>query len=177
MAAQPSPAAITLLQVLNISTASCLAGISFSTSFTLVPRLLESPTPLLLQQWQRAYNFGKTRLAPVFALNGLGYFYLAWATRHLPVTTVIRKSTGYLIAGICTVGIIPYTLLVLRPTNSKLLKRADETKALGKADEVVEIGLGSETAHALVDWWGVLNLGRAVIGGVGALVGTWISVV
>jgi len=176
MAVQSTPTAVSLLQILNISTASCLTGITLSTSFILVPRLLESPTPLLLQQWQRAYLAGRSRFAPLFALNGLLCFYLAWATRHLPASAAIRKSTGYLAAGFCALGILPYTLLVIKPTNDKLLRKADDTKALGKADEVVEIGLGGETAHALVDWWGVLNLGRAAIGAVGALVGTWVTV-
>ena len=70
-------------------------------------------------------------------------------------------------------GIVPYTLAVMLPTNHKLLQKVDETKALSIKDEVVEAGLGSETAHKLVDNWGVLNLGRAVMLGMASLVGIW----
>lgn len=70
-------------------------------------------------------------------------------------------------------GIVPYTLIAMMPTNKKLLAKVDETKALGIKDEVVEAGLGNETAHKLVDSWGVLNLGRALMLIVGSLAGTW----
>ena len=70
-------------------------------------------------------------------------------------------------------GIVPYTLLVMMDTNKKLLAKVDETKTLGIKDEVVEVGLGSETAHKLVDSWGMLNLGRAALLVIGSLVGTW----
>lgn len=47
-------------------------------------------------------------------------------------------------------------------TNGKLLAR-----------EVVEMGKGGESVHALVDWWGVLNLGRSAMLVLGAAVGAW----
>jgi len=37
----------------------------------------------------------------------------------------------------------------------------------------VEVGLGEETAHKLVDWWGVLNLGRAAMLVASGVVGVW----
>ena len=80
---------------------------------------------------------------------------------------------GYLAAGLLTVGIVPYTLAVIRPTNEKLLAKAKETKTLAITDEVVEIGQGNETAHKLVDNWGVLNLGRAVMVAAASMVGLW----
>ena len=70
-------------------------------------------------------------------------------------------------------GIVPYTLLLMSSTNNKLLAKVDETKTLGIKDEVVEVGLGNESAHKLVDTWGVLNLGRAVLLLVGSVVGAW----
>lgn len=47
-------------------------------------------------------------------------------------------------------------------TNGKLLAR-----------EVVEMGKGGESVHALVDWWGVLNLGRSVFLTSAVVVGAW----
>lgn len=70
-------------------------------------------------------------------------------------------------------GIIPYTLAVMVDTNKKLLAKVEETKTLGIKDEVVEVGLGNETAHKLVDSWGMLNLGRAVLLAVSSGVGVW----
>jgi hypothetical protein len=85
------------------------------------------------------------------------------------------KAWGYLVSGLLSVGIVPYTLVVVMPTNNKLFKKADETKTLGKGDEVVEVGLGEETAHKLVDWWGVLNLGRGVMLAASGVLGTWLA--
>jgi len=80
---------------------------------------------------------------------------------------------GYLIAGLLTVGIVPYTALVMRGTNNKLIERTNEVGALGSQDTVVEVGLGNESAHALVDWWGVLNLGRGAMLSIAGIVGVW----
>ena len=58
-------------------------------------------------------------------------------------------------------------------TNKKLLAKVQSTSTLGKNEEVVEVGSGEETAHKLVDWWGMLNLGRAALLTAGSLVGAW----
>ena len=157
---------IRLAQTIGITTSSILGGYVASASFALVPRLLESPTPLMLKQWGNAYNTGKKNAPPFAALSAACYFYLAY-------TSPKPKLYGYLIAGALSVGIMPYTLAVMLPTNKKLLAKVDNTKTLGIKDEVVEVGLGNETAHKLVDYWGVLNLGRVVLLVVGSLVGTW----
>jgi len=161
---------IRLAQTIGITTSSILGGFVASASFQLVPRLLESPTPLLLKQWGNAYNIGKKNAPPFAALSAACYFYLAYT---LPSHAEKSKLYGYLVAGALTVGIAPYTLLVMMGTNKKLLAKVDETKTLGVKDEVVDVGLGNETAHKLVDYWGLLNVGRAVLLVVGSLVGTW----
>jgi len=157
---------IRLAQTVGITASSILGGYVASASFTLVPRLLESPTPLMLKQWGNAYDVGKKNAPPLAALSAVCYFYLAY-------TSPKSKFYGYLIAGALSVSIVPYTLAVMLPTNKKLLAKVDDMKMLGIKDEVVEVGLGNETAHKLVDYWGVLNLGRAVLLIVGSLVGTW----
>ena len=159
-----------IAQTLGITTSAVVAGFVSSASFALVPRMLESPTPLLLKQWGNAYAAGKKNVPPFAALSSACYFYLAYT---LPSDAQKAKLYGYLAAGALTIGIIPYTLLVMLPTNKKLLEKVDETKALTVKDEVVEVGLGNETAHKLVDSWGMLNLGRAVLLTAGSLVGAW----
>jgi hypothetical protein len=128
-----TPLPIRLVQTIGITTSSILAGSVASASFALVPRLLESPTPLLLKQWGNAYNAGKKNAPPFAVLSSACYFYLAYA---LPSNFPRSKLYGY-------------------------------------KDEIVEVGLGNETAHKLVDSWGMLNLGRAALLVVGSLVGTW----
>jgi hypothetical protein len=161
---------IRLAQTIGITTSALVAGFVASASFTLVPRLLESPTPLLLKQWGNAHKAGRKNAPPFVALSSACYFYLAYT---LPCNAKKSKLYGYLVAGALTLGILPYTFMVMMGTNKKLLAKVDDTRTLGVKDEVVEVGLGNETAHKLVDSWGVLNLGRVVMLAVGTIVGTW----
>jgi hypothetical protein len=56
------------------------------------------------------------------------------------------------------------------PTNRKLLEKAEQARSLGKDNELVEIK-GEQTAHQLVDKWGVLNLVRSALLISGGVVG------
>jgi hypothetical protein len=161
---------IRISQTVGITSSAIFSGYIFSASFTLIPLLLEAPTPLLLKQWNNAYLAGKKTAPPFAALSSVCYFYLAYS---LPFNSPKSKLYGYLLAGALAVGIVPYTLAVMLPTNRKLLAKVEETKTLGVKDELVEVGLGNETAHKLVDSWGVLNLGRAFMLAIGSVVGAW----
>jgi len=72
-------------------------------------------------------------------------------------------------------GILPYTLTVMRKTNTRLMEKEVEVRGLSveAGDKVVQVGLGEETAHSLVDWWGVLNLGRGVMAAVSGVLALW----
>ena len=63
-------------------------------------------------------------------------------------------------------SIMPYTVLLLAPTNEALLKRA---KAGDKKDGAVEAD--AEETKELLEKWGRWNLGRAVLPLLGAAVG------
>jgi len=79
-----------------------------------------------------------------------------------------------MLSGILALGIAPYTMLVIDPTNRKLKAKVEETKGLEVTDTLVEAGTaGGETAHVLVDRWGVLNLGRGAMLVASAIVGVW----
>lgn len=167
-----SPLPIRVAQTIGLTTASTIAGVSFAISALLVPRILESPTPLLLQQWKHSFVAGKKSLPPLAGLSSASFFYLAYKAHGTP-TMLPRKWQLYLASGLLAVGIVPYTLLIMAPTNNKLLAKAEETSGLGIEDKIVEIGLGGETAHKLVDDWATLNVGRAFMLGLAAVIGTW----
>jgi hypothetical protein len=160
-----------ITQTIGLTTTAVLAGTNLSLSFYLIPRILESPTPLLLRQWRAAYESGKSTIAPLAALCSVTFFYLSYHAHQTPLLS--HRWMGYAAAGACAIGIAPWTWAVMVPTNNKLLRKAEEAAVLGKTDEIVEIGLGGETAHALVDKWGMLNLGRGMLLSVAAVVGTW----
>jgi len=69
---------------------------------------------------------------------------------------------------------VPYTLILMGKTNGKLIAKAKAVGVQGTGKEGVEVDVkGEETAHSLVDWWGVLNLGRGVMVAAGGVLGIW----
>jgi len=113
------------------------------------------------------FDQGKALGPPGALLSAGSYFYLAY---KFPTQT---KFYSYVAAGVLALSIIPYTGAAMQPTNKKLIDKAEETKTLSFKDEVGEAGLGEETAHKLVDHWGVLNLGRGVLMLCSAVLGAW----
>ncbi|KAE9377247.1 hypothetical protein N431DRAFT_555484 [Stipitochalara longipes BDJ] len=173
-----TPISLRLAQTLGITSSLLLGGLSAGMSFFTIPRLLESPTPLMLRQWRKMYIAGKHTAIPCAYLSSLSYFYLAYSS-FSSSNPFAGNGAGYsyVAAGVLSLGIIPFTLTVLMPTNNKLERKEEETRALEKTDEVVEIGIaGGETAKVLVDRWGVLNLWRVVMLLTASLVGIWTSV-
>ncbi|KAL2270966.1 hypothetical protein VTJ83DRAFT_337 [Remersonia thermophila] len=173
--AAPSPStAVRLAQGTAILLSSVAAGTSLSLSFFLVPRLLESPTPLMLKQWIRTYARGK-RAVPLASLAAAAsYLYLGLGNRYLhPHLLTLGQARAYLAAAALTLGIVPYTKLFMAGTNGRLLKLEEsaglaaaslEGKAADAADAAAEAEVEAQrerSAKGLVDWWGVLNLGRA----------------
>lgn len=167
-----SSATTRIVQSVGISTSLILAGSSAGFSVYLVPRLLESPTPLLLRQWDNAYEQGKRSIPSIAIIPLLSYAYLAYS-EHTAAFPSTRKAKAYAAAALLTTSIVPYTLLCMRSINGKLKKKKAETSSLKTTDEVVEAGLGNETAHALLDHWGVLNLGRSVLLAASGVLGVW----
>ena len=69
---------------------------------------------------------------------------------------------------------VPYSIAMMQPVNKKLNDKAESYMTTEITDTAAESGLAKEdTVHALVDKWATLNLGNAVLAGVGALCAAW----
>ncbi|PVH83182.1 hypothetical protein DL98DRAFT_652755 [Cadophora sp. DSE1049] len=168
---------IRLAQTLGITSSLILSGMTLSTSLNTVPRLLESPPSLLLQQWGHMYDRGKRTGPPIALLSSTTFLYLAYKAHTSPsLSATPNKVWPYILAGILSISIIPYTFAVLMPTNRQLLRKVE---VLGKVElsreDEVEMRDAERSAHQLVDWWGVLNLGRGVLLVCSGVVGVWAS--
>ncbi|KAH7323669.1 hypothetical protein BKA65DRAFT_598236 [Rhexocercosporidium sp. MPI-PUGE-AT-0058] len=178
---QPLP--IRLAQTLGITTSLLLAGSTLSTSLTTIPRLLESPPTLLLQQWGHMYDVGRKTGPPVACVASVSFFWLAWRARLESGVRAVSDVVGtrgrgrvwiYSIAGILSIGIIPYTFAVIMGTNRKLLRKVEVTRLVELSrEDLLEQKDSERSAHQLVDWWGVLNLGRGVMLAVSGGLGVW----
>jgi hypothetical protein len=91
----------------------------------------------------------------------------------LTLTAEDPKSTPFrlnLAATLLLPSIVPFTLLVLGPTNDKLMAKKDELATASLSNKNVEaFAAEGETVHELMDKWATLNLARALLVGVGAL--------
>ncbi|OBT77753.1 hypothetical protein VF21_03831 [Pseudogymnoascus sp. 05NY08] len=156
-----TPNSTRLLQTIGLTTTAFLAGTSASFSLYAVPRILESPTPILLKQFKHMYAAGHDSLPAGTVVAATSLLYLAYDSRAAG-TTAWR---GYVTAAVLAVGIVPYTLAVMMGTNNVLLGKAEEE------DEKVE----AQTAlvKQLVDKWAVMNLGRSVMLASAAVMATW----
>jgi hypothetical protein len=138
-----TPLPLRLAQTLGITSSLLLGGLSAGMSFFTIPRLLESPTPLMLRQWRKMYIGGKHVAIPCAFLSS--DFFLAFSSFSStnPFAGGAWNSVrwSYVLSGVLSAGIIPFTLVVLMPTNNKLERKEEETRALEKTDKVIEIGI------------------------------------
>ncbi|KAK0747980.1 hypothetical protein B0T21DRAFT_323331 [Apiosordaria backusii] len=161
-----SKPSLPLLKTTTLILTAFTTGISLTFSTLITPLLLTSPTPLMLQQWKKMFLAGKTHMPPLSILSAVGFFYLAAKS---PAHRNLWSTAGGL-----SLGIIPYTLLLMKGTNHALLKKESDLTARLKTSGAVVVSEQEEMgAKQLVDWWGVLNLGRTgmYLGALG--VGSW----
>lgn len=122
------------------------------------------------------YLRGKSVAPPVAAVSLASFGYLAIKLYNAPLSVNHPRGELYALAGVMTVSIVPYTLLVMESVNAKLMAKAEAMEGMDVEDEATEVGmLKGESAKELVDWWGVLNLGRGVFPLLGACLGAWAS--
>ncbi|TVY37177.1 putative mitochondrial membrane protein [Lachnellula subtilissima] len=160
---QPLP--FRIAQTVGLTSTGLLAGISLSFTLVSVPRLLESPAPLLLRQWTHLYNEGKVTVPPLTIVASTMWAYLAYGASKAGAGSMEgEKYWGYVAAGVLSALFVPYTVLVMKDTNAKLLGRGNLS-----AEEIVK----EESVHQLVDRWGLLNLGRGTALLASVLVGAW----
>ncbi|KAI9877952.1 MAG: hypothetical protein M1830_002359 [Pleopsidium flavum] len=132
-----------------------------SLSLVTIPVLLQTSTPtsLLLQQWKSIYLRGHIQGPAIATLTGLTYAYVAYAKSQQG-----KDGTGYGIAGLATVAIVPYTLTIMGSVNRRLMEAA----AAGPRTAV-----GSEEVKVLVARWSRLNAVRGLFPLLGGIVGLW----
>ncbi|CAK7562925.1 MAG: hypothetical protein SEPTF4163_000781 [Sporothrix epigloea] len=169
-------------QAASIFISAAASGGSLGISTFYIRHILDSPTDVMLRQWGRMYHSGKLVFpgASLAAAAAYGYVYFATTkASSLPKSLEVSTSNLPLIAAGLCLSIVPYTLLVLLPTNKQLLPKAqafEEDALLTKADKAAGAGTvytaqQEQTAKQLVERWGVLNLGRPILLSAAALVG------
>ncbi|KAB8067110.1 hypothetical protein BDV29DRAFT_196689 [Aspergillus leporis] len=136
-------------------------GAMMSLSLMAVPVLLDTTMEAaqLYHQWTRMYHYGHQVLPTMAVTTFLLYGY----------TAVKRRRAGrpwgiFVLAGLTTLSMLPFTWLVMVPTNNELFRR----EKLGLSDvSILEI----DDAKALVVKWSRMHLARCLMPLAGAIVG------
>lgn len=135
-------------------------------SAVVVPVMLDtnSDSTHLLRQWVRLYHYGHIYM-PAVCVGTCGlYAYTAWTTRRAMKGRQRGEWAQYAWAGLTTFAMVPFTWLVMTPTNNTLFRL--EALAGGAASVA-----GLEIVQQLVVRWGWLHLARSAFPLLGALLG------
>jgi hypothetical protein len=164
---------IRAIQAVGITAAAFLAGQQASLTYISTPALLESPAPLLAKQWKKIFDVSAGVEGATSLLLGGLFSYLAYREP----STASSSFKLYTTAAVLLPAAIPYTILLMKPINSKLLSKADSLASTAITDTAAESGVDeAETTHALVDKWATLSLGRALLAAVGAGTAAWATI-
>lgn len=141
-----------------------------------------TPVAHLSHQWLDLYDRGKVTFPGIAVTASIAHGYIAWALRHTPGPGLLGRSWSryYLAAIAITMGIVPYTVVVMAKTNNALKAHAtrdDTSAAEGTKGMVVSEQEKAQRAKqdgevpGLLQKWAALNLTRAVLPLVGAALG------
>jgi hypothetical protein len=130
-------------------------------SLVAVPVLLDTSTQAsqLLTQFVQLYQYGHKLMPSLAVATFLLYGY----------TSIRRRALGkpwlrHVVAGVTTLSIVPFTWIVMVPTNDRLFLLYAESRT---ASVVVDLGL----VQALLIRWARLHIVRSLFPLAGALVG------
>jgi len=130
--------------------ATFTSGIFFGAALYI--NLVEQPArvscgvPLAVTEWRPSYKRG-TLMQASLALIGSVAALLAWW---------LQGGAGWLIGGSLFVLVVPFTLIVILPTNNRL--------------ETQDLDIRSEEAGRLLRRWGRLHAVRTILSGIAFLV-------
>lgn len=164
------PLPLRITQVVGLTACSFMTGAALSISFIVTPVLLQSPSSILLGQWNTLYNSMKVVARTSTVISCSSFFYLAYKVYNREASGWLA---GYVAAGLLNAAVVPYTIVVMGETSGKLLRKEQEVVRSLKLEHSFDITVEGQTVHQLVDWWAVLHLGRCLMLGTGFGVALW----
>lgn len=141
-----------------------------SLSVMAVPVLLDTTTnsPQLFHQWTRMYHYGHQVLPGMAIGTFMLHTYACFRKRRAEKPKTWRLP---LLAGLVTVSIIPFTLLIMKPTNDKLFHLESVTRTVRTGEDTGVNVMGITEAKGLVVNWALMHFTRSTFPLIGAIIG------
>ncbi len=135
-----------LVGVLATLACSLFAGAAIYINLVEHPARLACGTELAARQWAPSYRRGALMQVPLAVVGALGGLF-QWFSGH---------GASWLVGALLIVSVIPFTLVVILPTNNRLLEPGRDNS--------------SEETRRLLETWGRLHAVRSVLSLVATLV-------
>jgi len=139
---------VILMLVATVS-AGIFAGAAFYVSAVEHPARMSCGPQLAVREFAPSYRRGTIMQASLALLGGMAGLVASWK----------RGDSWFLVASLLLVSVVPFTLLVIFPTNKQLLDPALDAR--------------SGRAVALLTRWGRLHAVRSLLGFLAFLVFLW----
>ena len=135
-----------ILEIVAIFASGIFAGAAVYVNIVEHPARLSCGVQLAVTEWRPIYKRGTLMQAPLAAVGSLSALVSWWFDRSL----------SWLLGGVLLALIIPFTLVVILPTNKRL--------------ESQELDLRSGEAGSLLRRWGRLHGVRSILSGAAFLI-------
>ncbi|KIX07457.1 uncharacterized protein Z518_02110 [Rhinocladiella mackenziei CBS 650.93] len=120
----------------------------------------------LVKQWRYIYEAGKSQNPPIAAATAAAFIYLAWSVRRIAPRSQIPLYYGS--AAVLTLGIVPFTLMVMSPTNNRLIQHSETMSMEGSA---APSRARDDEIDQLIAKWNTLNGVRSLLPLAGGILG------
>jgi len=147
-----------------------LTTINFTSTNLFIPLLLPLAPRISAPLWAGVYHRGRQIVVPLATFSSIACFTSAYMLRSSSSSSTLKPSplidarSSLVVNGIMTLGNMAWTAAFMLGINARLCELADGgEKVLAKA--------GSGEVSDLIARWGWMNMVRAGITGVGAVVG------
>ena len=134
-----------ILQMVATLATGIFCGAAVYVNLVEHPARISCGVPLAVTEWRPSYKRGTLMQAPLALIGSLSALAVWW----------FQGGAAWLIGGVLLLLIVPFTLVVIFPTNKRL--------------ESQELDLHSEEASRLLQRWGRLHAIRSILSGVAFL--------
>jgi hypothetical protein len=132
-----------------------------SLSLVAVPVFLDTATQAehLVQQWRRTYHYGHQVLPTMAVATFALYVLIAKRSRAVGMPWALPA-----LAGVVTIAMVPFTWLIMVPTNNVLFQMEADREAGSMVATM-------EGTRQIVTFWAALHLARSIFPLTGAIIG------